>query len=48
MITPFLPTEVHGDCGDERSVFGQILIPDSRELSKGSKILEGGFENAIF
>ena len=28
--------------------FGQIPIPDSRELSKGFKILEGGFENAFF
>jgi len=48
MITPFPPTQVHVDCGDERAFFGQILIPDSRELSKGFKIPEGGFENAIF
>jgi hypothetical protein len=29
-------------------VFGQMLGADSRELRKDFKILEGGFENAIF
>jgi len=48
MITPFLLTHLDGDCGEESAVFAQILISESRELRKGFKVLEGGFENAIF
>jgi hypothetical protein len=48
VIIPFLPTLVHGDCGDRRPVFGHTLVADLKGLSKGFKILGGGFENAIF
>jgi hypothetical protein len=48
MITPFLPTHFEDDCGEGSVVFPQMLIPDFRELSKGFKIFEGGFENGIF